>query len=69
LNNHRIVVSLQRVAAGLFGAGILFLAGAIVWPASSDALVTASKIAVVAFALPAMLAYLLSFWLGRGNDR
>jgi hypothetical protein len=63
LNTHRIVFTLQRVAAVFFGAGVLFFLGAIFWPGSVDSLVNASAVAAFGFAFPAGLAFVLAYWL------
>jgi hypothetical protein len=63
LNINRMVVQLQRVAAVFFGAGVLFVAGAIVWPGSVESLVDATGIAAAAFGFPAGLAFVVAHWL------
>jgi K+-sensing histidine kinase KdpD len=59
----RIVVGLQRSAALLAGLAALVVIGGIGWTTTADALQTAAIIAVLAFGLPAVALYALSYWL------
>jgi hypothetical protein len=62
LDTQRIVVGLQWIAITLFTLGVLFVGGAIVWPSSSDDLISATKIAAAGFGLPATIAYIMAHW-------
>jgi hypothetical protein len=62
LDINRIAVA-QRTAAVLFAVGVLFIAVAILWPASDDALLSASAVAAAAFGFPAGVAFVFAYWL------
>ena len=57
------VVFAKRTAAVLYAVGILFVIVAILWPASSDALLSASVVAAMAFGFPAGLVFVFAYWL------
>jgi hypothetical protein len=71
----RIVVGLQRTAAILAVLAVLVVAGGIGWTVTSDALLAAVLISVLAFGLPALALVALAFWLDgqaatlEGQDR
>jgi len=59
----RIVVGLQRTAAILAVLAVLVVAGGIGWTVTSDALLAAVLISVLAFGLPAIALLALAYWL------
>jgi hypothetical protein len=63
----RIAVS-QRVAAALFVMGVLFIAAAVLWPASEDALLSASGVAAVASGFPAGVVFVFGYSLQHRDD-
>jgi hypothetical protein len=68
VDTNRSVVA-RRVAAVLFAIGFLFIAAAILWPASSDALISASGVAAMAFGFPAGILFVFAYWLdAHGSD-
>ena len=70
MSTDRSVVA-RRVAAALFSIGIVFVAAAILWPASSDALISASGVAAAAFGFPAGIVLVFAYLLNhehRGDD-
>lgn len=72
----RVVVGLRWVAAVLAVLGVLMVAGGIAFTTTPEALVSASIIGGVAFALPAVALFSLAYWLDgqaaaihQGRDR
>jgi hypothetical protein len=63
LTRNRIVATLQVVSAALFAMGVVFIAAAILWPASDDALISASGVGAAAFGIPAGIAFVFAYWL------
>src|SRR6185436_2498947 len=64
----RVARGLRWTGAGLLVAGVLVVMGGIGLTQTIDALVTASAIAVLAFALPGAAAFGLAFWLEHVSD-
>ena len=57
------IVAAKRISAALFATGILFVVAAILWPASSDDLISASQVAAAAFGFPAGIVFVFAYWL------
>lgn len=72
----RVAIGLRWVAAVLAVLGVLMVAGGIAFTTTPEALVSASIIGAVAFALPAVAVFCLAYWLDgqaaaihQGRDR
>ena len=69
LATDRISRGLRWAGSGLLLAGVLLIVAGIGWTQSTDALIMASAVAVLAFGLPGAAAFGLAFWLQHTADR
>jgi len=69
MNSNRIAAWLRWTATALLLLGVVVVAYAMRATSSPDALVTATKIAVTTFGLPAAIAYAVAYWIDARGER